>query len=215
MVPDDVASALDARVPAPSPAVQRAERITDLVSDREWASLFTRLTKYAHACLRRRDFALAEDFAQRAIEKVLDVKYKAWDPATEPDIFDHLAKIVKGDVSNRRRDRAAHRELSTMHATLEEIAPASPDGDPESTLEGKQALAKLAARIGEELAGDMLALRIVALSVEGITTPREQAAAVGAPYDEVRNARKRLFRVTAELARELGLRQEGDDDAAA
>jgi hypothetical protein len=61
------------------------------------------------------------------------------------------------------------------------------------------------------LAGDALALKLVALVADGIDSPTEQAATAGASYDDVRNARKRMFRVSDEIARELGLKSEDDN----
>src|SRR5258708_39309584 len=107
-------------------AAARAARITAVVSEKEWASLFTRLTRWAYVCMRKRSFEVAEDVAQTAITHVLDPHYKEWDPDREPDIFDHLCNVARGIISNRRQLRAQRREVATDPEAIAEMSLAAP-----------------------------------------------------------------------------------------
>lgn len=193
-------------------AAARAARITALVEDSEWADLSTRLTRYAFVCIRKQSFDVAEDIAQTAMTQVLDPHYKEWDPDREPKLFDHLCNVVRGIISNRRRTRALHRERAVEPEAIAEMPLVAADNQ-EAQLAHRQIAMTLADRLGRDFANDSVVAKVVALTVDGVTTPREQAAAAGEPIDEIRKARKRLFRGTAEVARELGLRQENDDVA--
>lgn len=193
-------------------AAARAARITAHVEKLEWDRLFTRLTRWAYVCTRRRSYELAEEIAQTALTQVLDPFYVEWDPEREPDLFDHLCNVARGIISNRRRKRALAREVAIDAEALEDM-PIAGDANPERELSSRQEANTLADKLGTAFANDTLVTKIVALAVDGVTTPREQAEATGAPIEDVRNARKRLFRAAADVARELGLRQKNDDAA--
>jgi hypothetical protein len=204
-MPDDALSLREA-------AAARAARITAHVEKLEWDKLSVRLTKWVHTCLRKKDWELAEEVAQTAITLVLDPHYVEWDPDREPDFFDHLCNVARGVLSNRRRKHATARELVTEPEAIAEMSLAASHNQ-ERALAARQEALSLAEHLGRAFANDLIVTQIVALAADGVTTPREQAAALDKPIEEVRKARKRLFRVTAELAEKLGMRQENDDAA--
>jgi DNA-directed RNA polymerase specialized sigma24 family protein len=198
------------RPPLEPGAAARAARITAAVEKLDWANVSRRLERYAFTCTKKRSKELAADVAQTAITQVLDPFYMEWDPDKVPDLFDHLKNVVRGIVSNRRRTRRTTGEIATDDEELDEMA-TSPEPDPETALADRDAAANVMDRMTRALAGDALALKLVALLADGIESPTEQAEAAGASYDDVRNARKRMFRASAEIARELGLKSEDDD----
>ena len=202
---------LEARAPSSAAAAVAAARTTALLAALDWAPLFHRLTRYAFVATRRRDLARVEDLAAEAIAQVYDHAYQAWDPDVHPDIFDHLVNVVRGLISNQRRSRGRHAEI--LRAPDEVPDAASIAEAPDAVL-ARELDARVRTRLDAQFALDPLALRIVALLAEGVSTPREQAAAAQAPIEDIRNARKRVFRATHDVARELGAWEEGATHAA-
>jgi hypothetical protein len=191
-------------------AAERAARITAHVKKLDWGKLSKRLERYAFVCMGKRSQEAAAEAAQTAIMQVLDPQYMEWDPDKTPDLFKHLAYVVRGVISSRRQLRSTTGEIATDDDDLAEMATSREKG-PEAALSEMQIAGVVNARLGEAFADDPLVTKLIALVADDITTPREQAEASGASYDEVRNARRRLFYTANEIARELGLKSEDDD----
>jgi DNA-directed RNA polymerase specialized sigma24 family protein len=198
------------RAPLKPGAAARAQRLTAHVEKLDWGEISARLTRYAYGAVRRRSHAQAEDLAQKAIMEVLDPMYMEWDPEREPDIFEHLKNVVRGAVSNlRQRRERRHVVAADLDVVADYVAAEGPT--PEDELAGAEGVATLEARLATMFDGDALVTKLIALAIDGTQTARDQAVACGVPIGEIRNARKRLFRGTAELAKELGLGQEVED----
>jgi hypothetical protein len=191
-------------------AAARAARITAYVKKLDWGKLSKRLERYAFVCMGRRSPEAAADAAQSAITQVLDPNYMEWDPNSSQDFFAHLAYVVRGVISSRRQLRSTTGEIATDHDDLAQMA-TSRDKTPEEALSDMELVAALNARLVEAFADDPLVTKLVALIADDVATPREQAAATGASYDEVKNARRRLFYAANDMARELGIKSEVDD----
>jgi hypothetical protein len=191
-------------------AAARAERITAHVEKLDWAAISNRLRRFAFLRMHKRSVEAADEVAQSAIMQVLDPRYMAWDPEREPDLYQHLKNVVRGLVSNRRRRNEDNRVVATDDDALVELAKA-PHNDPATALADKQLAKTVADRFGAIFGDDPLVLELLSLTAQGVVTPRDQAEAAGVPYDEVRNARKRMFRVAREVAADLGLNIEEAD----
>jgi DNA-directed RNA polymerase specialized sigma24 family protein len=191
-------------------AAARAERITALVEELDWGALSNRLRRFAFLRMKKRSEEEADEVAQTAIMQVLDPRYMAWDPDREPEIYDHLKNLVRGLVSNRRRRNEENRVVATDDDALVELAKA-PHHDPATVLADKQLARTVADRFAAMFPDDAIVLEVVSLTAQGVVTPRDQAEAAGVPYDDVRNARRRMFRAAKEIAGELGLNIEDDD----
>jgi hypothetical protein len=196
----------------PQISAARAARITEIVAKLEWRSISLRLQRFAYVCIRKRSMEKAEDLAQAAILKVLDPRYKEWDPDREPDIFQHLKNLVRGEVSNLRRKKSEHHEHTTPNEKIDN-ARFDPAGDPEEQLAAREMEHTFYDRLGARFADDPLAAKLGPLVARGILAPQDQAAALGVEVDQARNARKRWCRGVDEVACELGLRQEQEDAA--
>jgi hypothetical protein len=191
-------------------AAARAARITAYVKTLEWDKLSKRLERYAFVAMGKRSREAAADAAQTAIMKVLDPHYMEWDFDKQPDIFKQLVYVVRGEISARRRLKGATGEIATDDEDLAEMA-MSHEKNPEDALAEMQTASVVHARLAEAFADDALVTKLISLMGDDVTTPREQAEATGASYDEVRNARRRLSYSANEIARELGLKGEDDD----
>ncbi len=72
----------------------------------DWARTSVRLTSHAYRRLGTgRDWHVAEELAQEAIEQVIDPNYKDFDPA-DGSLFKHLGSVVNGLIQNRGRKKA-------------------------------------------------------------------------------------------------------------
>src|SRR5262249_42324668 len=153
------------------------------------------LSKWCFIAIRKRSWEEAQDVAQKAIEQLLDPRYKAWDPKSEPRVFRHLINVARGIISNARRLRAS-RETATEDEKLEAALGATNDGEDEEARVASRAHARHAVRELAELTGradgDPLEQEVMALYAEEIVELDEQARVLGRPKHDVRNARRRL-----------------------
>jgi DNA-directed RNA polymerase specialized sigma24 family protein len=218
----------------------RSARIAELLDAVDWAAMTRRLTAFAFLRTQKRSWQLAEDLAQEAIVRLLDPRYLEWDPAREPDLYQHLANLVRGLASNRRRTRGAW-EIPLSPAMIakntgedapdagsvenaaehEEDGPARPpvhgapralERGPEDQIIRRDLARARDERVAARFAGDGEVLRVFALAKEGTTSLADQAEAMGITMGQVQNARKRLLRGLAAIEQELSGATKEDDD---
>jgi len=171
--------------------------------DVDWTKMSRRLTLAAHKLLRGKSWEDAEDLAQRAIAQLFDTaSYAQWDREKHPDLFDHLAGVVVGLISNRRQ-LASRRNKSLDDDQWDELPGKAPTN--EEALGDRELAAKTVEILGAELRadGDHDALRLLECFEDGVTEAAEQAERTGLPIAQIRNARKRFYRRTEELKRRL------------
>lgn len=164
------------------------------LDDIDWSRVSKRLTAFAHWRLGSRGtWQDAEDLANEAITRVFSPDYKAWDPATEPDLLRHLGSVVNGLISNM--SRTAREELGGDVLGEEGTAPrrdAHRTAGVASWVDGKIYATEILERIATEVEGDKLASKVFWLEVEGVPEPKNQAARLGRPIRDIYNARRRL-----------------------
>jgi hypothetical protein len=137
----------------------------------------------------------AEEMAQRAI-----VSAYADDPApSDPRVFVNRAiGLMRQNAFNERR--AAQRRADPRWA-----APAAAQGlglrrTPEDLVSTRELKTKLLAELFARAKGDPECIGLLEKIQEGYDTPAEQARELGIGIERVRNARKRLARLTNEIA---------------
>jgi DNA-directed RNA polymerase specialized sigma24 family protein len=161
-----------------------------------------RAIQYAHR--RTRSAADAEDLVQAALERVFDPDGSPWDPDGGKTFFAHMLSVINGLHMNRVRAAQRRREVIDS-ALVEEAAPATDVLPADEALESHEALVRLR-RLGEKLRerlkGDVLALEVLDLAIDGYEQPAAQAAQLGCPLTTVREANRRLKYQAARLLEE-------------
>ncbi len=208
---------LDRKRPAPYLAPMGQSR-EDLLRNQEWAKISARLSAYAFKRIRGRSWQLAEELAQEAIAQAW-AKKDGWDPAKEP-LLKYLAKKVIGLASNEyKRKRNSFERLAYRDYDEEDVEdpinqfPSDAD-PPDELLHRKRVAAEFRDRLTKRLAAKPIALEVITLMEEGITTPLAQRAATAHSIEEIRDARRQIFYHVAILAKELSLELDANDDAA-
>jgi len=210
------------RTPPPAPA--RGDRTDDraaLLRAQPWGKLITQLTTIALKRTGGRSLEDAEDFAQTAItDAYRSPEAGGWDPAKGP-LENFLVARVIGDAANQRRrkrnvcevwldeevEEAPGRSVHEKH--LAEDKPA-----PDDALHRLRFASTFDERLTERVAANELATALLPLMREGLSTPRDLAAATGRSVLEVRTAR-RFIRyhadaITKELSATAGSPGSGD-----
>lgn len=171
----------------------------------DWPRLAKRLVLYTWRRLERLGIhqrELAEDLAFEAIRRHLDEEYARWDRQRYPRAIDHLGSLVNGLIRNHLTRQSTAREHLTPPDLLEgahQDAHASHEARLITQDWARHVLEELRAHIGQ----DALAQELVELMLEGVDSPREQAAALGADVQQIYNARRRLKRHHARVRRHL------------
>ena len=203
--------------PAPMGTGERSTR--DLLRDQKWNLITAQLTAYAFKCTRKRSWQLAEEIAQEAIAQAW-AKKDGWDPA-KGALFKYLATLVIGLALNEwRRKRNSFERLAYRDYDAEDVEDPTTqfpsDAEPaDELLHRKRVAAKFRDGLTTRLAAKPAALDVITLMEEGITTPRDQAAATGRSIDDIRDARRQIFYHAEILAKELSLELDANDDDAA
>lgn len=169
--------------------------IEKLLNEQDWSEIYKRTTAFALARIRPQSQATlstAEEIAQEAIGRLFDANYKQWDPAREP-LLDHLRSVVNGIAHNRwKMSKRRSEELCDP----EELARLS-DESKNRAVEGMKVettlyAEKVVSTLGRRLDGDTLAENVFLLTMEGIDRPKDQAAHLQCPVEDIYNAKRRL-----------------------
>ena len=187
----------------------------ELLRDQNWPKLTAQLAAYAFKRTSGRSWQLAEDLAHDAVAWA---NKDGWDPAKEP-LLKYLARKVIGLASNEyKRKRNSFERLAYCDYDAEDIEDPTnqvpSNAEPaDELLHRKRVAAKFREGLTTRLAGKDTAVELITLMEEGITTPRDQAAATGRSIDDIRDARRQIFYHAAILAKELCLELDTDDDS--
>ncbi len=192
--------------------------VRELLEAHGWEDTVPRLVKYARDEMGRRVWQgvfggtapggkQAYDLVTTAVEKLFDGR-RAWDPATQPDLFVHLQGIVDSDLGHLARSlgnkltlRALGRLVESDEAVedlpdpMDEFASATPSPEAVTLLKEQERLSEdFLIELDEALQGDPELQRIVEAIVDGAEKPAEIAEEAGIATKAVYNARKRLQR---------------------
>jgi len=180
-----------------------------------WGRLLSQLTAIAIKRLggqRGRGALLqdAEDLAQGAIaDAYRSVASGGWDPAKGP-LENFLVGRIIGTSSNERRRKRNMCEVwldeevegapgfSVHEKHLAEDKPA-----PDEALHGLRFASTFDERLTARVAGNELATALLPFLREGLSTPRDLAAATGRSVEEVRAARRSIRYHADEITKEL------------
>jgi DNA-directed RNA polymerase specialized sigma24 family protein len=183
----------------------KEDRLHAELAKQDWKDIHARVMKYA--LNRGATYADAEDFTQRAIERVFAFDSE-WDPENHPVLAMYLMGLVKTMLRDERR-RVRRIAYHDHHADEDDEGFAEHE-DPRAisgaTVEENdlyvRRLALLRARL--EKRDDPDAIRVLELWVdEGVELPTEIGEATGWPSARVSRARDRMQRAALEVAREL------------
>lgn len=152
----------------------------------DWRTIHKRLFTFA---VRRHRLSPddADEVVQQAILRFLDPAYVAYDPAVHGDVLRFLGSIVNSLVANQRRRPSTIPLLVVVFEHLTDTAPS-----PEDQAIGTEHAREVVALLLERTARDPIAGRLLTLLLEGVTDPEEQAAKLGVPVAEIKNAMRRL-----------------------
>jgi DNA-directed RNA polymerase specialized sigma24 family protein len=168
----------------------------------DWKRALKRLTAFAFKRLRnsgqRASVQDAQDIACEAIRRVFDPKYKDWDPAAEPNVVQHLASVVNGLVSNRRRTK---RELLLVDAPG--ATGVAEPVDESAAADDKVLASEILDRATARIESDRVATDVLLLELEGVSKPSDQAHRLKLSVSAVNNARRRLENHFAVVRSEL------------
>jgi DNA-directed RNA polymerase specialized sigma24 family protein len=176
-----------------------------LLRRQNWSDLHARLTTYALRRTRARDVRDVEDIVQEAIAHAWDPEYQRWDPSREPELLRFLMSHVNSIVANgygTQKRRKPVRDPEKALAFKPALAPT-----PERALELADLADRAATMLRERLAAsaDALGDQLLTLFEEEIAAPAEQAQATARPIDDIRFARRRVFRHADAVRTELGI----------
>jgi hypothetical protein len=195
--------------------------IKSRIASAPWARISLQLTRYAFVCIKNRSWHDAEEYSQDAITDLIDPKTRTWDPATEPDLFKHLAKLVRGKVTAERMRRHRRRNHSYFEyeepdavekaeaednlMTARAMAPpayASFAPRQDALLDVRETQEKELTRVREHFAKDQKVLKVLEMVENRIDGMQAQADHSGMTFDEVRSARRRLERFVEKMHQE-------------
>jgi len=170
----------------------------------DWGLISAKLTNYAHKRTGRRSIDRAQEIAQEAIARHFDGSYAAWDPNKE-SLFLHLTSIVNSLAYGDRVKSSTNHEKRVTTASMARAVErtASPDATAEDDLVARDFHSRAWTDVRARAANDALVTKLTDLWQDGVDAPAEQAAALGVPIAEVRNARRRLFTHVETVVRAL------------
>jgi len=136
----------------------------------------------------------AEDMAAEAIKRQYDPDFATWDPEVEPNLLIHLFGVMRGMGGSERQRHGFKAERVTRKGKLPTVAIAATAEDALGHAdEAREALAALRARVRREERDDLVE-RMIALRLDGVDAPADQARALGVTVSAINNAKKRLDR---------------------
>jgi DNA-directed RNA polymerase specialized sigma24 family protein len=185
----------------------------ELLRREPWARLGAQLTAIAFKRIRGRSMDDAKDLAQTAISDAhQSLARGGWDPEKGPLMGYLVGRIVGMTLNERKRkrntcevwlDEEYEEESGTVRRHEKFLAADQPA--PDEALHRLRFASTFAERLALRLAGNELALSLVALMKDGVSKPAELAAALGRPEDdvEVRAARRQIRYHAGEVTKEL------------
>jgi DNA-directed RNA polymerase specialized sigma24 family protein len=146
--------------------------------------------------------AAADDLVQTVFVLIARRK-RRWDPALVPDPERFVLDVLGSVWSNERTRATSRAEARFLHGVEDDLAPSS-DVSPEALAIGKEAQmthADTMQRVLERLAGDPVALGVIRLSDEDVTSRAEQAGRLGVTIEQIKAARQRIdYAIAAAVA---------------
>ncbi len=193
----------------PAPDVRDARM--ELLRLEPWGRLSAQLTAIAFKRIRGRSMADAQDLAQTAIADAhQSLARGGWDPEKGPLMGYLVGRIVGMTINERKRkrntcevwlDEEYEEDCGTVCRHEKFLAADQPT--PEDALHRLRFASTFAERLVLRLAGNDLALSLVALMKEGLAKPAELAAALARTEDDVRAARRQIRYHAEEITKEL------------
>jgi DNA-directed RNA polymerase specialized sigma24 family protein len=183
----------------------------ELLRREPWARLCAQLTAIAFKRIRGRSMDDAQDLAQTAIADAhQSLARGGWDPA-KGELMGYLVGRIVGMTLNERKrkrntcevwlDEEYEEECGTVGRHEKFLAADQPS--PDEALHRLRFASTFAERLVARLAGNDLALSLIAHMKEGIAKPAELAAAIGRSEDDVRTARRQIRYHAEEITKEL------------
>ncbi len=169
----------------------------------ELAKVGVRMKLLLIARKQTRSDADAEDLIANALVLVCDADRAPWDP-TAGAFIRHMAHVMRKRAIEDARTWSARKVV--VDSALVDGAPV-PDGAPlaDEAIAGQESqvrLQRLAAALRARVAGDARALEVLDCAGQGFEGPADQAAQLGCPIAEIREARRRLKHHGARLLAE-------------
>jgi hypothetical protein len=185
----------------------------DLLRAQDWPRITAQLTVFAFKRTRQRSWEVAEEIAQQAIANAWERGEEGWNPKKEP-LYKYLAREVIGLSLNEWRRRRNRFEVLVDDDRAEMLADtvASDDAGADEQIARREYLEQFRARLTARVAGNEAASIVVTLMLEGVDTPRDQAAASGLSIDAIRNARRVVQYQGEIVAKELASEMEDEDE---
>jgi DNA-directed RNA polymerase specialized sigma24 family protein len=196
--------------PEPTSPSAPADDRAALLRAQPWGRLLASLTAIALKRIKGRSLADAEDLAQGAIVRAYRSRESGgWDPEKGPLEKYLVARVISSAANEQRRkrnvcevwlDEEAEEApgLCVHEAHLAEDAPA-----PDEALHRLRFASTFDARLTARVAGNEVATALLPFMREGMSVPRDLAAATGRPIADIRAA-LRVLRYQAEaITKEL------------
>jgi DNA-directed RNA polymerase specialized sigma24 family protein len=160
-----------------------------LLRAQDWRALRARLFRYAH-CVTH-DRVHAEELADAVLVGCCDPEGTPWDPIEAPDLLAFALRVLRDRLSLQRKASRVRQDPRTVAALA---LGAAPPRTPEEALQEAQHAARRRRLIEAARAclSEALDEQVLALSLDGVDRPSEQAARLGVPVEEVRRARERV-----------------------
>jgi hypothetical protein len=178
-----------------------APRYHDLLASQDWAELRKKLKAYAWKATGCRSMDRAEDLAHDVVARLWTDAGVRWDPMIEPNLFRFLTGLLRGELSNERRLKRTSNEILAGDETIEAVGGVE---TPETLLMLRQETTRVFGALRERTAVDPVGATVAELFANGIDGASEQAEASGTPIDDIRLARKRVFRHAEAIKRDMG-----------
>jgi DNA-directed RNA polymerase specialized sigma24 family protein len=210
-------SPLDHRRPSPTvprmdPPAKDAqnERQRALLRAQPWGRILAQLTGIALKRIRGRSLGEAKDLAQSAIAGAYEtIEGGGWDPEKGPLLSFLVARVISAAQNERRRKRNVcevwldeeHAEDEGLRRHEKHLGDGKPD--PEEALERLRFASTFHDRLVARLAGDGIALAVITLMKQDVSTPLELAKATGRSFEEAKGALRRIRYHATEITREL------------
>jgi hypothetical protein len=181
-----------------TPLEQRLEGV-------DWGRSTLVLTRIAYKLTFRGSWETAEDLAKDAITAFFARAHARWEP--EVPLDDFLVSLLNNEVSNWKKKKSTTSEVA-MPKRLHPPATGERES-PESLASDAERAAIVCARLEKRATSDGPVTGLVAKFRSWVDSPKDQAAQLGMDMQQVRNARKRLFRHHEEIERELQEEERG------
>ncbi len=204
-------------MPPDPPPPDRAAIVAALRKE-NWARIRLELLRFAVPRCKSRE--LAEDLVQDAMIKVMSAD-SSYDPAKHPSLPRYLMGAIKFALNDERRSARARKTVAISRKRPEDDDVRegdhlpSPNAFSEDVAIRVDLFTRRMTRLRELLAKDSLALKVLDLTITGVDTPAERAAASRESFEAIEAARRRMQHHAAIVAREIADDDDGTEDRAA